>query len=158
MPLQRRRILSDNTPNLTERATVPAATSLPLARRNRRKRRTGELVAAVAKLDTTTDPEARRQLAEFVQSLYEAQDIGNPIALFATCYLGHPYLDHVMCLDGSILEHFKHNQRPSFEYDERLSQALEPARALARSGAYAYIELFDDGSVVPVRETGDPVA
>lgn len=149
MPLQRRRILSDNTTDLAGRAVVQPPKSLPLTNRNRSRRRSGELLSAIAKFDAATDPETRRKLAEFVQNIYEEEDLGQPVALFSTCYLGHPYLDHVMSLDGEILTHFKRN--------ERLSPDLEPARALARSGAYAFIELYDNGSMIPVRETGQPV-
>lgn len=149
MPLQCRRILSDDATDLTQRAAIPSATTLPLTKRNRSRRRTGELVAAIAKLDAATDPQARKELADFVSSIYEEQAIGHPIALFSTCYLGHPYLDHVMSLDGGILTHFTRT--------ERLDPQYEPARALARSGAYAFIELYADGSIVPVRETGQPV-
>lgn len=148
MPLKRRRILSDDTAGLSQRATIPSTATLPLTKRNRSRRRTGELVAAIAKFDTATDPQARKELADFVESIYEEQDIGHPVALFSTCYLGHPYLDHVMSLDGEILTHFTRT--------ERLDPKYEPARALARSGAYAFIELYEDGSIVPVRETGHP--
>ena len=150
MPLQRRRVLSDDTTNLSRGALIPPTTALPVTRkRHRSRRRTGELVAAIAKFDAATDPETRRQLAEFVRSIYEEEDLGQPVALFSTCYLGHPYLDHVMSLDGEILTHFK--------CSEHLTPDLEPARSLARSGAYAFIELYDNGSMIPVRETGQPV-
>ncbi|QXT63785.1 hypothetical protein [Tessaracoccus palaemonis] len=106
-------------------------------------------MTAVTQLDTTTGPDALRAVTSYVNSIYQESDLGNPVALFARCQLGEPYLDHLMSLDGTILTHFKRS--------EALAPHLAAARALARSDAYAFIEVYDDGSLVPVRANGQPI-
>lgn len=135
--------------DLADGARLPTAEAFPSPRRNRKRRRSQELVAAVQRLDTATDPQTRRELAAFIDSLYEAQDLSAPVALFSTCYLGSPYLDHVMALEGEILQHYVHT--------EKIPEAYVGARELARSRAYAFIEIYEDGSVIPIRESGDAI-
>lgn len=144
-----RRVVSSRPVDLEQHSRPVNPAFASLVTKNRKRRRSAELVAAVQKLDTATDPESRRELSDWVRSLYEAQDLADPVALFSRCYLGQPYLDHVMTLEGSILTHFTRSDEIPAEY--------ESARALARSDAYAFIEIYDDGTVVPIRDSGDPV-
>ncbi|MFV0407825.1 MAG: hypothetical protein ACK5LN_13560 [Propioniciclava sp.] len=157
MQRQRRGILSESA-ELAAKANITSAAqatgrraSSRTTQRQRNRRRSTEFIVTVQKLDTATDPQSVHELMEFLDSLYQVEDLPDrPFALFGQCYLGHPYLDHVMTLEGGILEHFTNTEQIDPEY--------RAARGLARSGAYAYIELYRDGSVVPIRETGDPVA
>lgn len=108
-----------------------------------------ELVDAILTLDTKTDERTRRELMDFVGSLYEESGGGIPVGLFAKCYLGPPYLDHIVTLAGDIAEHFTHSQPVPHEY--------RAARPLARSDAYAFIEVYSDGQVIPIRTDGTAV-
>lgn len=116
--------------------------------RTRSRRRPAELLDAIQQLDVTTDDAARRELLKFVGELYE-QFGGTPLGLFAKCWLGAPYLDHIVSLGGSIVRHFKET--------ETVPEAYAPARPLARNSAYRFIEVHSDGSVIPIRTNGTPV-
>ncbi len=69
------------------------------------------------------------------------------MGLFAKCYLGHPYVDHRLSLDGAIAEHYAAG--------DTVPPAFAPCRGLARSAAYAYIEVYGDGQVIPIRTNGN---
>jgi hypothetical protein len=116
---------------------------------NRVKPRSAELVTAVAKLDTTVDVSARQAIMDWIRQEYDARQGGALIGLFAKCYLGPPFVDHKLSLLQTILEHFAPNDDPGHPYNQ--------ARGLVRSGAYAYIEVYSDGAVVPVRPDGTSV-
>ncbi|MEI2648070.1 MAG: hypothetical protein V9G15_03425 [Dermatophilaceae bacterium] len=117
-----------------------------LRKRNRQAPRTKDLVDAVLRIDTTHDPGAVQELMDWINEQYAARQSGTVVGLFGKCYLGSPYLDHQMSLSGHILEHYTP--------DDALPAPFLPARGLARSDAYAYIEVYDDGLVVPVRRDG----
>lgn len=108
--------------------------------------RSAELVAAVTRLDIHTDERLRLEVMAWISQAYEDRAGGPLLGLFSRCYLGPPYVDHVMDTGGSILQHFA----PS----EPVPTGFEPARPLVRSGAYAYVEVYLDGQIVPVREDG----
>ena len=72
-----------------------------------------------------------------------------PVGLFAKYWLGEPYLDHILTFSGDIVRHFKHN--------ELVPPEFAMARPLARNDAYAFIEVYSDGAVIPVRPDGNPV-
>ena len=67
----------------------------------------------------------------------------------AKCYLGPPYVDHRMDLLHDILDHYSVVQS--------MPEPFEGARMLARSGTYAYIEVYGSGLLVPVLEDGTVV-
>ena len=121
----------------------------PYERSNRARRRTGELLGAIRKLDTATDERTKRELLDFVGGLYNDSGGGMPVGLFAKCWLGEPYLDHILTFSGDIVRHFKHN--------EPVPPEFAMARPLARNDAYAFIEVYSDGAVIPVRPDGNPV-
>jgi hypothetical protein len=119
--------------------------------RELRKPRGAALLDAVKLLDSGLDETACRALAEQIGALYE-KDFGGgvPIGLLATCYLGAPYVDHRLNLIELIVEHYT----PS----SAVPDPYAAARPLVRSGAYAYVEVYSDGLVVPVLPDGTPVA
>jgi len=121
-----------------------------LATRALRKPRGAVLLAAVARLDTGLDDAACRALAEQIGALYEKEFGGSvPIGLLAACHLGPPYVDHRLNLIEQIVEHYTPGSAVPDPYGA--------ARPLARSGAYAYVEVYSDGSVVPVLRDGTAV-
>lgn len=118
--------------------------------RNRRAVRSEELVKAVQSLDTTTDPQMAEAIKKWIAEEYEKRQGGRLVGLFGKCYLGEPYVDHRLDLGGSwILEHFTRDQEPPPPFGA--------ARPFARNDAYVYVEVYDDGAVVPIRGDGKPV-
>ena len=128
-------------------AVTSAAPGLSaLERGNRARRRSQELLDAFERLDTTLDPAARQQIVDWVQEQYEQRNGGQLLGLFGKCYLGHPFVDHVMDMSGHILEHFKS--------EDAVPIGFGPARPLIRSEAYIFVEVYSDGQVIPVRRDG----
>lgn len=118
--------------------------------KNRGASRSGELLAAVASLDTTPDRGAAESILGWVRDAYDARGSGVPVGLFSRCYLGAPYVDHSMSLSGFICEHYSAADAPPLVF--------AGARPLAANAAYVYIEVYSDGTVVPVRPDGRPAA
>ena len=117
--------------------------------RNLRKPRHAGLFEAVHRLDVGLDPGARDELARWIRDQY-AVDYGDiPMGFVAQCYLGLPYVDHRLDLLHDILDHFSAVQA--------MPQLFEGARMLARSGAYAYVEVYASGLVAPVLPDGTVV-
>lgn len=83
---------------------------------------------------------------EWIKKEYDAREGGILIGLFSTCYLGYPFVDHRMDVFGGIAEHYAAG--------DDVPSPFERARPLAMSGAYAYIEIYSDGEVIPVRDDG----
>jgi hypothetical protein len=127
----------------TAPASVPETTREEL--RNRASVRSQELVHAVGSIDAQPT-DAIASVMQWIQAQYDDRRGGDLSALFGRCYLGHPYVDHVMTTNGVICEHFTPGD------DVAGPQAR--ARALAANDAYAYIEIYRDGSVVAVRTDG----
>ncbi|MDZ4233031.1 hypothetical protein CEY15_08440 [Dietzia natronolimnaea] len=127
-------------------ATSPMTVSSTYVRAQRVAPRSADLVASVAQLDVHTDAQLRLEIMGWIQQAYDDRAGGPLLGLFSRCYLGPPYVDHVLDTSGRILQHFA----PS----EPVPTGFEPARPLVRSGAYAYIEVYLDGQVIPVREDG----
>jgi len=118
--------------------------------RNRRVTRTADLVESVQRLDTTTDPAMAQAILRWIQDEYDSRQGGVILGLFSRCYLGAPYVDHRLDLSGGlILEHFTGAETPPGPF--------QAARPFARSDAYTFIEVYDDGTVIPVRADGRPV-
>lgn len=151
--LNRRRLAPRETsavdvPDLSARAAVhPQVTDL--MRRARRTRRAAELVEAVSRIDTATDPATLQALAAWIDDAYAQREGGELLGLFARCYLGPPYIDHRLSLAGTITEHYTPG--------DQVPPGFLPCRALARSDAYLFIEVYSDGQVIPIRATGDAV-
>jgi hypothetical protein len=112
----------------------------------RRTRRSAELMEAMQQIDVQTDPAMKTAIMEWVNAEYDKRGGGKLIGLFGKCYLGHPYCDHRMDLSGSIIEHFTQQDSVPPPYQQ--------ARAYAASSAYAFIEVYDDGEVIPVYQDG----
>lgn len=112
----------------------------------RRAARSRQILDAVTAIDATLDATAQRELTEWIRGAYEERGGGVLVGLFGRCYLGHPFVDHRMAMTGSILQHFHH--------DEPVPAPYAGARPLARSDAYMFIEVYEDGQLVPVRADG----
>lgn len=125
-------------------ATTPSLLELE----NRKLARDPQLVAAVRNLDLTSDETYKHQLTAWLEEVYRDMMVGQLIALFSKCYLGSPYVDHQLDLLGNIVEHY-HAEQP-------VPSHFNGARGLARSDAYAYIEIYSDGQIIPIREDGTP--
>ncbi|HWG28495.1 hypothetical protein [Actinospica sp.] len=136
----------------TQRTAQSSNTSAAqrLAIRELRRPRGAVLLDAVRRLDAGLDEQACRALAEQISAQY-AKDFGGgvPIGLLATCYLGAPYVDHRLNLIELIVEHYTPGSAVPDPY--------AAARPLVRSGAYAYVEVYSDGLIVPVLPDGSPV-
>ena len=156
MVTQRRRIQTRATADLTGStalapATVPSqALRAPSSfeRNQRRRPRSAELVQAVLNLDMTQDAAYRAELIDWIEAAYAERMGGVLLGLFARCYLGAPYVDHRLTIVGRILEHYSAGDEVPTPFDG--------ARVLARSSAYAYIEIYSDGEVVPIAADGTP--
>lgn len=116
---------------------------------NRRLRRPAELTETVRHLDAYGDPQGAAELADWLQNEYSSRGCGLVVGLFSHCYLGPPFIDHQLDMTTRILQHFTPSQS--------VPPMFEPCRPYARSTAYAFIEVYADGTVVPVREDGEPV-
>lgn len=150
-----RRVVQTGTERQTQASRGPISRNVDVAAaraidRNRRAVRSQELIEAVQHLDVTTDPATAQAIMQWINDEYESRQGGTLVGLFSRCYLGAPYVDHRLDLSGGhILEHFTREQSPPGPF--------QAARPLARSNAYIFVEVYDDGTVVPVRADGRPV-
>jgi hypothetical protein len=152
-----RRVVVTNTSGPVDRerdrpvsASVPVdALALQLIQRNRAVPRTKELLEAIARLDTEPNALAVQQIMEWIRAQYKERAGGQLLGLFSRCYLGPPFVDHAMTLTGYICEHYGPRDDVPLAYGA--------ARALAANQAYEYVEVYSDGSVVPVRPNGKSV-
>lgn len=150
-----RRVVSQQTtlqPNAVSIDHVAPQTVSAAATRhrvNRQQARSADLVRAISRIDTVTDPTTYQQLLDWIKDEYDSRQTGIPIGMFAKCYLGPPYIDHQLMLTGTICEHYPPSKEPPAPYDT--------ARGLVRSGAYEFIEFYSDGSMVAVRSDGGTV-
>lgn len=140
-----------NEPIRANTVTPQSVTQAPaglsaLERGNRARRRSRELLDAIERLDTTLDPAAHQQIVDWVQEHYDARNGGQLLGLFGKCYLGPPFIDHMMDMSGHILEHFK--------AEDSVPPGFAPARPLVRSESYLFVEVYSDGQVVPIRGDG----
>lgn len=136
--------LSRVAPQSIQTANTPSLFEL----NNRKLVRDPELVAAVRNLDLTSDETYKDQLTAWLNEVYREMMVGQVIALFSKCYLGSPYVDHQLDVIGDIVEHYQAGQS--------LPAHFAGARVLARSDSYAYIEIYSDGQIIPIREDGTP--
>jgi hypothetical protein len=112
----------------------------------RRKPRHAGIFQAVQALDTELDEATRHEVARWIGEQYAAEYGSALLGLVAKCYLGPPFIDHRLDLFGAIVEHYAPSDPMPAPYDN--------ARMLARSGAYAFVEVHSDGSIVPVHDDG----
>ncbi len=149
----RRRMLGDRSragqTMAPSQTVVSQGAQLSQAERMARKSiRSPELVEALRHLDAAPSAIAQQEIIDWLRQAYDARGGGPLVGLFGHCYLGAPYIDHAFDLTGAIREHYTP------------SHAVPPmyvaARPFAVSEAYAYIEIYADGQVIPVRPDGSP--
>ncbi len=85
---------------------------------------------------------------DWIQNHYAERGGGELVGLFAKCYLGDPFVDHHLGISHQILEHFT--------AEDQIPPVFAAARALVRSPAYLFVEVYADGTSIPVRADGDP--
>ncbi|TGA85809.1 hypothetical protein E2651_41620 [Streptomyces sp. MZ04] len=146
-----RRIVQTGGPSQANPLAGPRQAPAPVGPRRRElyQARSEPLREAVTRLDAGLDEQAQRQLAEWIGEEYRTSYGGIPLGFVARCYLGPPYVDHVLNIFGVILRHFSPG--------ETMPEPFAQARMLARSGGYAYIEVYDGGLILPVLEDGTVV-
>ncbi|MFF8381432.1 hypothetical protein ACF07V_35580 [Streptomyces sp. NPDC015661] len=111
--------------------------------------RSDRLRGALRRLDAGLDEATSRQLADWARDEYAAAHGAVPLGFVARCYLGPPYVDHILNLFQVIVRHFS----PA----EAMPDPFTRARMTARSGGYAYVEVYDNGLILPVLEDGTVV-
>ncbi len=145
--LRRRKRLGGTTRmDLSTSAPAKRAVVDPTIAAQRRFTRPHEIQEALKQLDSTTDPIARKEIADWIEEVYEAYGARDVVGLFGHCYLGDGHIDHAVGLTGEIVTHFYPNDTVPAMY--------ESARPLARTEQYAYIEIYADGMVLPIRPDG----
>lgn len=112
--------------------------------------RAKELLDALhQRIDAGLDDQACRALADWVREQYRTSYGEVPLGFVSVCYLGPPYVDHILNVFGVITRHFA----PA----EPMPEPFSKARMLARSGGYAFVEVFSDGLILPVLDDGTVV-
>ncbi|MFJ9813713.1 hypothetical protein ACIRU3_00330 [Streptomyces sp. NPDC101151] len=135
---------------LSTRPGAASANPAPgVVRRELYTPRSRKLTDAVGRLDAGLDEQACRSLAEWVRDHYTTAYASVPLGFVARCHLGPPYVDHQLNLFHVIVRHFS----PA----EPMPEPFSAARMLARSGGYAYVEVYDDGLILPVLDDGTVV-
>ncbi|WP_329563077.1 hypothetical protein OG711_36515 [Streptomyces uncialis] len=104
---------------------------------------------AMAALDSGIDEAQARRVIDGIRQEYASAHGGVPLGFLAHCYLGPPFVDHQLDLDHAVVRHFA----PA----DTVPEPYAAARMLARSEAYAYIEIHSDGLAIPVLKDGSVV-
>lgn len=140
-PVQRRRVVGpvQTTPARIGGNQAPERQAL-------RRPRARELLVAVHRLDAGLDDAARVELAQWAGEHYRTEFGEVPVGLVATCHLGPPLVDHRLDLRHEILDHYS----PA----DTMPDPFARARMLVRTGAYAYVEVYASGTLVPIRDDG----
>ncbi|MEU4176231.1 hypothetical protein [Streptomyces sp. NPDC026589] len=107
------------------------------------------LLEALRRMDARLADEELRDTAAWLREQYTASYGTAPVGYVAQCFLGPPYVDHLLGTDGRILEHYA----PA----DPMPDPFSAARMLARSGAYAFIEVYEGGLILPVLADGGVV-
>ncbi|MGK4585516.1 hypothetical protein [Kitasatospora sp. HPMI-4] len=115
----------------------------------RLRTRPAQYLGAVRRLDAELDPAACRQLADWFRDRYTTDYGDFPLGFLATCHLGPPFVDHRLDLTHAIVQHFA----PA----DPMPAPFAAARMLVRTGAYAYVEVYQGGLVLPVLPDGTVV-
>lgn len=139
-----RRQIITGTAQRVEGQVITASEAL--TRRNRQRSRSQEMIDAILRIDTTTDPAMRQEVLDWIRECYVEREGGEIIGLMARCFLGGDFVDHRLDMTLRIAEHFTEATPPP--------PPFHMCRPLARSTAYAYIELYADGTIVPIRHDG----
>lgn len=133
-----------------DRVSVPAAETVSTFQLHRRSQtRSRELMSVLGDIDVCVDRASQAEIMRWVQAEYEARQGGTLVGLLQQCYLGPPYVDHKLDLFGDIVRHYEGGEAVESPYGQ--------ARGLVSSGAYAFVEIYSDGAMVPVRPDGTAV-
>ncbi|MER7585249.1 hypothetical protein [Kitasatospora sp. NPDC097691] len=130
-------------------SAAPARTTRSGATADQLRPRHADLLKAVRRLDAGLDPAACAELSDWLQEHYRTAYGDVPLGFLATCYLGPPYVDHQLDLFRAIVQHFAPG--------DRLPEPFGAARMIVRTGAYAYVEVYSGGLVLPVLQDGSVV-
>ena len=115
------------------------------------KARSSVLVEYLTKIDAHNSAQASlAEALQWIRDQYPPNEFGILVGMFARCYLGAAFIDHTLDLFGNICVHHKPEDEVPFPFHH--------ARSLAQSGAYAFVEIYSDGTIVPIRTDGTPVA
>jgi hypothetical protein len=105
-----------------------------------RQKRSSAYVEAMTRLDAgghVHSAATTQALIDAIRAeLPDVQIDALPLGIISKCYLGVPYEVHTLNCTGNIIQHYKSG--------EPLTQGMERARSLARSGHYAFIEVYTD--------------
>ncbi|MEE1764970.1 MULTISPECIES: hypothetical protein [unclassified Streptomyces] len=146
----RRVVVPPGTPVAHSGARITAPyTPGPAATRQLFATRTPELLGCLRRLDAAVDDASVRDMATWLREQYVGRGAPVPVGFVAACLLGSPYVDHRLGLDGRIQEHCAAR--------DVMPPPFDAARMLARSGAYAFVEVYTDGLVLPVLPDGSVV-
>ena len=120
------------------------------------KKRSKEYMDAMKRLDAGGHMHNQHKVNALIEVIQQEMpeieiDMG-PIGIVSKCYLGAPYEVHSLDVNGSIIEHY--------ETFRTMPDGLEKARQLAKSGHYAFIEVYhhalravkEDGTVATLKE------
>jgi hypothetical protein len=139
---------------LDARSMVQRRNAIPNVDRStlasRMRPRNQELLQSLSQVDVRVDQVAQANVMQWIRGEYDQRYGGMLLGMFSKCYLGPPYVDHKLDMMGSILEHYSPNDDPGYPYSK--------ARGLARSGSYAFIEIYSDGQIVPILPDGTAVS
>lgn len=120
------------------------------------RKRSKEYMDAIARLDAGGHVHNQNMVNALIQliqkELPEIEIDMGPQGIVSKCYLGAPYEVHTLDVTGQIIEHY--------ESYRRMPGLLEKARGLAKSGSYAFIEVYptalravkEDGTVATIKE------
>jgi len=120
------------------------------------RRRSKKYIEAIAHLDEGGRVCHQHKVDEIIdiiqEELPEIEIENGPCGIVSKCYLGDPYEVHTLDVAGQIIEHY--------ERYRKMPDILERARTLAKSGSYAFIEVYrgalravkEDGTVATIKE------
>jgi hypothetical protein len=102
---------------------------------------------AMRKLDahSTMTPADLDEIIDSIRREFDERWAATPLGLVSRCYLGHPYVDHIVNLDGRIVEHYQRGQT--------MPEHFERARNHAADNLYEFIEIYSD-KLICVRADG----
>lgn len=120
------------------------------------RKRSPEYMNAIARMDAGGHVHNQHMVDALIQAIQNELpeieiDLG-PQGIVSKCYLGAPYEVHTLDVAGHIIEHY--------ETYRKMPGLLETARGLAKSGHYAFIEVYpnalravkEDGTVATIKE------
>ena len=117
---------------------------------NRQRVRPQSLIDAIRELDHSQNPVYVAEAVERIREQYRELMVGELVGLFGRCYLGNPLVDHQMSITGGVVQHFAIHDEVPFPFSV--------ARKVLRSTtAYEHVEVYADGTLVPLYPTNEPV-